>query len=178
MRRVVLVPMVVVATFVAGGVGGHQGGLDDNGGHHCREAGFNSGLCAPLDSYHCHQEGCTIPAGETVSTVGAPDLPANRPQVAATPTPTQPPGPVVTPSPPIATPAPSVRALSNTGLATDVLGLSALSLVEIGVTLVLLSGWLARRRRLAVQPLDVSRGKDRSWSLYAVLPAVRARKRF
>jgi hypothetical protein len=49
-----------VLLLLALGVGvasAHSGGLDSNGGHHCREAGFNSGKSAPLNSYHCHRPG-------------------------------------------------------------------------------------------------------------------------
>ena len=42
---------------------GHGGGTDSNGGHYCREAGYNSGKCAPLGSYHCHSAGCVEPGG-------------------------------------------------------------------------------------------------------------------
>ena len=50
---------VAVASFMPGVVWAHSGGLDSNGGHYCREAGYNSGSCGPLDSYHCHESGCT-----------------------------------------------------------------------------------------------------------------------
>lgn len=43
----------------------HSGGLDSNGGHYCREAGYESGACAPLNSYQCHQPGCVDYDGST-----------------------------------------------------------------------------------------------------------------
>lgn len=43
----------------------HGGGLDSNGGHHCREAGYRSGKCSPLNSYHCHRPGCVLPGGQS-----------------------------------------------------------------------------------------------------------------
>jgi hypothetical protein len=53
-----------VALLAAGLVAGsaatalaHPGGLDASGGHHCREAGFASGKCSPLNSYHSHSGG-------------------------------------------------------------------------------------------------------------------------
>ena len=55
MAGVVTVALVLVLPGVASA---HSGGLDSNGGHYCREAGYASGSCSPLDSYHCHQAGC------------------------------------------------------------------------------------------------------------------------
>ena len=51
-----LVALAISTGVVTGGgeAGGHSGGLDANGGHHCREAGYASGACGPLDSYHTH----------------------------------------------------------------------------------------------------------------------------
>ena len=38
----------------------HSGGIDRNGGHYCRAAGYRSGKCSPLNSYHCHRSGCIV----------------------------------------------------------------------------------------------------------------------
>ena len=43
----------------------HGGGLDSNGGHHCRQAGYDSGKCSPLNSYHCHSSTCVAPGSAT-----------------------------------------------------------------------------------------------------------------
>ncbi len=43
----------------------HSGGLDSNGGHYCREAGYEAGTCSPLGSYHCHESGCVDYDGPT-----------------------------------------------------------------------------------------------------------------
>ena len=54
--------VLVVGWFGASSlVQAHGGGTDSNGGHYCREAGYNSGKCAPLGSYHCHSAGCVSP---------------------------------------------------------------------------------------------------------------------
>src|SRR5687767_560343 len=68
----------------------HPGGLDSNGGHHCRAAGYNSGQCAPLNAYHCHQPPC---GGATAPT----PTPAPAGPTAATPTPA-PAGPTAAPT--------------------------------------------------------------------------------
>lgn len=55
----------VVALFTAtlalgsGVAGAHSGGTDSSGGHYCREAGYESGSCGPLNSYHSHSGGST-----------------------------------------------------------------------------------------------------------------------
>ena len=48
----------------------NSGGLDASGGHHCRQAGYNSGKCSPLNSYHCHKSSCVAPG--TVTTTAPP----------------------------------------------------------------------------------------------------------
>ena len=62
--RLVFSASLLVAVFSPDPAGAHGGGLDGNGGHHCRQAGYDSGKCAPLDSYHCHQAGCTSHDGD------------------------------------------------------------------------------------------------------------------
>lgn len=69
--------------------GAHGGGTDNNGGHYCREAGFESGKCQPLGSYHCHSAGCVDPnaveePAPTTTTTTAPPLPPTT--TTATPT--------------------------------------------------------------------------------------------
>lgn len=63
-RAVIGIALTVALVGVSGTAGAHSGGLDSNGGHYCREAGYESGACSPLDSYHCHEDGCTDYDGE------------------------------------------------------------------------------------------------------------------
>ena len=59
MRKLVAAVVVVIASFGAvAPVSAHGGGLDKNGGHYCRDAGFRSGKCSPRNSYHCHKSHC------------------------------------------------------------------------------------------------------------------------
>ena len=68
-RRFVFIGAALAAPFVAPQAGeAHSGGLDGNGGHHCRQAGYDSGKCAPLGSYHCHQSPCGQAAATTTTT--------------------------------------------------------------------------------------------------------------
>lgn len=67
MRVRVALGLTVAMAVPAGTAGAHSGGLDANGGHYCREAGYESGSCSPLNSYHCHESGCTDYDGETGS---------------------------------------------------------------------------------------------------------------
>lgn len=66
-RRACRVAFLVICalTFSTGVAGAHSGGLDSNGGHYCREAGYESGACSPLNSYHCHDSGCVDYDGAT-----------------------------------------------------------------------------------------------------------------
>lgn len=64
MRRALLVMVLLALALPWPAAQGHGGGLDSNGGHHCREAGYDTGHCAPLGSYHCHRSPC----GETATT--------------------------------------------------------------------------------------------------------------
>lgn len=80
----------------------HGGGLDANGGHHCREAGYNSGKCSPLGSYHCHRAGCVAPGQappvEPVPVAPVQPDPTPPPTLVPTPEPTL--GPMATEPPP------------------------------------------------------------------------------
>ena len=61
-----LVAVLLTAGVVApGAASAHSGGLDSNGGHYCRDAGYDAGTCSPLNSYHCHQSGCVDYDGAT-----------------------------------------------------------------------------------------------------------------
>ena len=65
-RRVALgIALTVALVGSPGTATAHSGGLDSNGGHYCREAGYESGACSPLNSYHCHEAGCTDYDGAT-----------------------------------------------------------------------------------------------------------------
>ena len=50
----------------------HSGGLDSTGGHHCRQAGYDSGKCSPLNSYHCHSSTCSAPGTATTKPTSTP----------------------------------------------------------------------------------------------------------
>jgi hypothetical protein len=56
MRRflVVLTGLALAVVTSVPGVGAHSGGIDSNGGHYCRQAGYDAGKCSPLGSYHSH----------------------------------------------------------------------------------------------------------------------------
>ena len=59
MRKAIVALVVLLASFgAAAPVAAHGGGLDSNGGHHCRDAGYRSGKCGPRNSYHCHRAHC------------------------------------------------------------------------------------------------------------------------
>lgn len=63
---------------LVGPAAAHSGGLDQGGGHHCRQRGYDSGSCAPLNSYHCHRSYCTEPgSGGGSSTRREPAAPAD-----------------------------------------------------------------------------------------------------
>lgn len=82
-RQMLLVWAALVLMVVGPGPAlGHSGGLDSNGGHHCREAGHNSGKCSPLNSYHCHQAGCN-PAGPGAGPSGGSGAGGNSPITSA-----------------------------------------------------------------------------------------------
>lgn len=71
-RWVVVVAVVLSAALSFSGVAGaHSGGLDSRGGHHCREAGYESGACGPLGSYHYH-DGSGSTGGSTGGTTSEP----------------------------------------------------------------------------------------------------------
>ena len=70
-RRVFILTGLLPVLLLPAGANAHQGGLDANGGHHCRQAGFSSGLCSPLNSYHCHKAGCVDRDGAVGNTSGA-----------------------------------------------------------------------------------------------------------
>jgi hypothetical protein len=75
----------------------------------------------------------------------------------------------------VATPTPTSGSLPNNGIYTDVLGLSGLTAIEIGFALMLLAGWLMRRRRpIGVQ--TVAAGVTTRPPLYAVLPTFAKRR--
>lgn len=64
--RVGVAVLLALATLgVATGAAAHSGGLDSNGGHYCRDAGYEAGTCSPLGSYHCHDVGCVDHDGAT-----------------------------------------------------------------------------------------------------------------
>lgn len=68
-RRFIFIGAALAAPFVAPQAGeAHSGGLDGNGGHYCRQAGYDSGKCSPLGSYHCHQSPCGQAAATTTTT--------------------------------------------------------------------------------------------------------------
>jgi hypothetical protein len=67
MRVIFVLLMVTALMALSPPANAHSGGLDSNGGHHCREAGFNSGKCSPLNSYHCHSAGCVVPGSATTT---------------------------------------------------------------------------------------------------------------
>lgn len=89
----------------------HGGGLDGNGGHHCREAGYNSGKCGPLNSYHCHSAGCTQPGAQQQPVVATPP-PTEAPTTTEPPTTTTEP-PTTTTQPPITTTEPPTTTTSQ-----------------------------------------------------------------
>ena len=69
-RRFIAIGAVLVAPLAGhDGASAHGGGLDSTGGHHCRQAGYDSGKCSPLNSYHCHQSPCGDSAPATTTTV-------------------------------------------------------------------------------------------------------------
>jgi hypothetical protein len=114
MRMVLVVLGALGASLtMAGPVAAHGGGIDGNGGHYCRDAGFNSGTCSPLGSYHCHQPGCdprgpdaAAPPAPPPTAVLAPPPPPPPPTTAA-PTTTAPPPPTTTEPPTTTTAAPT-----------------------------------------------------------------------
>lgn len=63
--RFVAALLIAFALFAPSAATAHSGALDSNGGHHCRTAGYESGSCGPLNSYHCHEAGCTDHDGAT-----------------------------------------------------------------------------------------------------------------
>jgi hypothetical protein len=68
-RHLFALGAVLVAPLVGhDGASAHGGGLDSSGGHHCRQAGYDSGKCSPLNSYHCHQSPCGDAAPATPPT--------------------------------------------------------------------------------------------------------------
>lgn len=63
-RSFLLAFLVCAQVVVAAGVASaHPGGLDANGGHYCRQKGYDSGKCAPLNSYHSHRGGDSTDSG-------------------------------------------------------------------------------------------------------------------
>lgn len=75
--RRVLLSVALASTVMllgAGAAAAHSGGLDSSGGHYCREAGYESGSCSPLNSYHSHSGG-----GSSSSQSAAPVAPAPPP---------------------------------------------------------------------------------------------------
>lgn len=103
MRRIVLLLVPLLAPLaVAGTADAHGGGLDSNGGHHCRQAGFDSGKCSPLNSYHSHGGGEADPP---------PPPPAPR---ATAPPPPPPPPPTTAPPPPPPPPTTTTTAAPTT----------------------------------------------------------------
>lgn len=96
---------------------------------------LNSGKCAPLNSYHCHQAGCVPPGAPAQEGQQAETLPQTQTQ----PQPTI--APVPTPTAVAPAPAPS-QALPNNGAWTQALGASGLALVQVGSGLIV---WARRR---------------------------------
>lgn len=87
--RLAFAGALLVAPFVgAPDAGAHGGGLDSTGGHHCRQAGYDSGKCAPLNSYHCHRSPCGEAAPATT--------PKQTPTTVRRTTTTSPPPPTTT----------------------------------------------------------------------------------
>lgn len=97
--RVALVAVAVGGFSIVGGAAGaHGGGLDANGGHHCREAGYRSGKCAPLGSYHCHRPGCVEPGARPPEPEPVEVVPLATPEPEPTPPPTLTPEPTAEPT--------------------------------------------------------------------------------
>jgi hypothetical protein len=141
---------VICFVLIASVARAHVGPADANGGHECTQADADAGTCAPAGSYHCHTQTCTVPAGKQLSTSGLPtSLEEALAQIGQSPGPsavastTATTAPVAT-SAPLATPLPTMRALSNTGTFTEVLGWTGAAILFLGFALVLMVP--ARRR--------------------------------
>lgn len=93
--------------------GAHGGGLDANGGHHCRQAGYDSGKCSPLNSYHCHSASCTEPGTATTKPTPTPTT-ARATTTAPRPTTTTTPPPTTTTEPPTTTTTESTTTTTST----------------------------------------------------------------
>lgn len=139
LRRLAVVAVAAGALSMFGAsAGAHGGGLDANGGHHCREAGYNSGKCAPLGSYHCHRPGCVEPGARPPEPVPVQVVPVATPE--STPDPTPPPTPapeptterpaVVTPDPPL---EPTEEASESLGIGETVVALALLGGMGYGI---------------------------------------------
>lgn len=91
-KRLLFIGAVLVAPFVpAPAAEAHSGGLDSTGGHHCRQAGYDSGKCSPLNSYHCHRSPCGEAAPAPTTTTARPratTTTAPRPTTTTTQAPT------------------------------------------------------------------------------------------
>ena len=86
-RRFIAIGAVLVAPLAGhDGASAHGGGLDSTGGHHCRQAGYDSGKCSPLNSYHCHQSPCGDSAPATTTTTVRRTTTTAAPRAAATTT--------------------------------------------------------------------------------------------
>lgn len=89
----------------------HSGGLDSTGGHHCRQAGYDSGKCSPLNSYHCHSSTCSAPGTATTK-------PASTPTTARAATTTTVRRTTTTQPPPTTTEAPTTTTTESTTTTT------------------------------------------------------------
>lgn len=110
-RHLFALAAVLVAPVVGhDGASAHGGGLDSSGGHHCRQAGYDSGKCSPLNSYHCHQSPCGDAAPATTATTAR----ATTTTVRRTTTTTPPATTTTTVAPTTTTAAPTLTTTSTT----------------------------------------------------------------
>lgn len=85
-RQLLALVFLASAVLVPDVARAHGGGTDARGGHHCRQAGYNSGKCAPLNSYHCHSAACEASLGRETPTPAptTTDAPTLAPSVSST----------------------------------------------------------------------------------------------
>lgn len=74
-RRSLALAALFIVAVTASPASAHSGGLDSKGGHYCRQAGYNSGKCSPLNSYHYHSGGGGSGGGGGSSAPAAPPPP-------------------------------------------------------------------------------------------------------
>lgn len=152
MRRLVVLVGVVGWLLLPGFASAHQGGIDSNGGHHCRQRGFDSGLCSPVNSYHCHQPGCVDRDGASGASQPRGDVAAAPVDIDGPRTPRSPRTPRVPGSDPRPRPVSDEssgssggRELPRTGSATVVIALSGLGFLGSGTVLLTLKRRIERR---------------------------------